>query len=288
MRRAHVTVVASVLCAALVIVACRTVGKAVEGVGQATGLKSLEALGRVIQSGEDLTPSEQHYVGRSVAANVIARYGVDESSGLAKFIERVGQVLVDLNPQIEPTFKGYHFSILNAEMVQAVSAPGGFVFVSRGALDLAQTEDEIAAVLAHEIAHVHLKHPLGAINANRWKELASGVAVDISKDSGPKTMQAFTGAVGDIGDAVENVGYGQGKEEDADKLAIELLKGAGYHEEALSVYLARLGKVNDKGGLLSTHPAPATRIEYLALPTEFRTDPTLEGRTTRFKTAKGA
>ena len=73
--------------------ACRSFGKAVESVGDATGVKAVSDLGKVIQSGEELSPSEQYYVGRSVSANILVRYKVEEKKKeLDHYTQLVGEV----------------------------------------------------------------------------------------------------------------------------------------------------------------------------------------------------
>jgi len=268
--------------------ACRTVGKAVESVGDATGIKPLSDLGKVIESGEELSPSEQYYVGRSVSANILVRYKVEEKKKeLDHYTQLVGEVLIGLNPEIEGTFKGYRFTVLDSPQVQAVSAPAGFVFVARGSIERAETEDEVAAILAHEIAHVQLKHALRAINKSRWKELGASTA-DLATKSSSKIVQGFGGAVGDIGVSLLDKGYDRDWEYAADAMAVQILKTAGYHEEALTVYLSRLGQEGGNGGWFQTHPAPADRIAELKLPTQYRPDPALDIRTARFHSIRGS
>ncbi len=74
----------------------------------------------------------------------------------------LGQSLVIFSDRPE-TFGGYHFLLLDSNEINAFAAPGGLILVTRGMLQCCANEDELAAVLAHEIAHVEKKHGLTAI-----------------------------------------------------------------------------------------------------------------------------
>ncbi len=281
-----------VLSGLTLLVACRAVGETIERVGEATGIPALKAVGRAISSYEDLSASEEHYVGRSVSADIVSRYPVTASDGPSLYVERIGQALVALNPQVRQTFKGYRFSVLDSELVQAISAPGGFVFVSRGSLQRAENEDEVAAILAHEIAHVHLKHALQAIQKTRL--LAAGQALaelaaselDKQKHLG-EAGKALSDSVQDVSGTLIDRGFSRGFEEQADRLAVDLLKTAGYKPEALATYLDRLDRAGGSGGWFATHPSPEQRIAALKLDPAMPADSGVELRARRFRETLG-
>jgi predicted Zn-dependent protease len=111
-----------------------------------------------------LTESQEYYVGRGVAANAMfdadGRYvGLyDKDQNLEEYVALVG-LSVALESDRPETFKGYHFGVVNSPDINAFAAPGGFIFVTTGALKLMANEDELAGVLSHEIGHVNLRHP---------------------------------------------------------------------------------------------------------------------------------
>src|SRR5438552_315512 len=105
-----------------------------------------------------LTESQEYYVGRGVAANAIVATQGLQIGDLEDYVNRVGMTIALASDRPE-TFKGYYFAVLRTETVNAFAAPGGFVFVTTAAIKRMNTEDELAAVLAHEIAHVNLRHP---------------------------------------------------------------------------------------------------------------------------------
>src|SRR5258708_4837268 len=111
-----------------------------------------------------LTESQEYYVGRGVAANAMfdsqgTYVGLyDKDANLEEYVALVG-LSVALESDRPETFKGYHFGVVNSSDINAFAAPGGFIFVTTGALKQMENEDELAGVLSHEIGHVNLRHP---------------------------------------------------------------------------------------------------------------------------------
>src|SRR6185503_10521873 len=120
---------------------------------------------RLRKSFDDLDPSEEHYIGRSVAAEILAmpQYPLAEDEAQLAYVERVGLGLAATNDDVRRPFLDYRFGILETDEVNAFACPGGLILVSRGLLAKTHGEDELAAVLAHEIAHVTLRHGVAAI-----------------------------------------------------------------------------------------------------------------------------
>ena len=94
---------------------------------------------------------------------------------------RLGQSLAQFSERPE-TFGGYHFLALDSAEINAFAAPGGLILVTRGLLDCCQTEDELAAVLAHEIGHVEKQHGLRAIRTGRLNSALTILAVEAGKN----------------------------------------------------------------------------------------------------------
>src|SRR6185436_514659 len=125
---------------------------------------ALLALSAVGCASGKLTESQEYYVGRGVAANAMfdgmGRYiGLyDKDANLEEYVAMVG-LSVAMESDRPDTFKGYRFGVMASNDINAFAAPGGFIFVTTGALKLMENEDELAGVLSHEIAHVNLRHP---------------------------------------------------------------------------------------------------------------------------------
>ncbi len=243
----------------IVVSGCRAAGTAMMMAGETSGSAELAAAGKSIQQAtREFTEEEKYYVGRTVAANLLARSQPVRYPLLVNYVNAIGSTIVSVSP-IPETFRGWRFVVLDAnDQRNAFSTPGGFVFMTSGLLKTLQSEDELAAVFAHEIAHVGLDHPMGAISASHQRDAIAKMARLGLKTAGQESreVKALTGVfdavVGDVMKAVAN-GYSQDKEGDADRLAVDLLQQSGYSPRALVDVLKRIE------GDTTTHGSPAER-----------------------------
>ena len=216
----------------------------------------------------DITPEQEYYIGRSVAATVLHTYRPLDNAAANRYLNVIGGVLAQASDRPE-TFGGYHFQILNSDDVNAFSAPGGFVMVSRGMLRCCRSEDAVAAVLAHEIGHVQGQHGLRAIKKGRLTSALTVLAAEGAKNLGGQDVaeltRAFEGTIGDITSTLMNNGYARGLEREADQTAVTILQRVGYDPAALVAMLAEMKQHLQPGGLdfAKTHPSPDARIAEL-------------------------
>ncbi len=155
-----------------------------QGGGGIAGQQLLGTLGSVAgfgPSGPTATPSdvrgafgemdepEEVELGRSIAAAVGARYKVSRDRNLTKYVALVGNMVAATSDR--PDIR-YYFAVLDSDEINALAAPGGFVFVTRGALALMPDEAALAGVLGHEIGHIALRHHAESIKAAKQKNLA--------------------------------------------------------------------------------------------------------------------
>lgn len=253
---------------------------------------------KLVKSQEELTPEQEYYLGRAVSAKLLATYTPDSRRAVEAYINKVGGAVAAVS-DLPETFGGYHFVIVESPTINAVSAPGGFVYVSTGFLKMLPDEDALAAVLAHEIAHVVKRHGVNAIsNANLFAALtefsqqsASVAASNVSSpiDLGPMTSMLSESVTGVV-DTLLNKGFDRKQEYAADLYAAELLQRAGYNPGALLgvLELLKVHTAQSSDGWFATHPEPEDRIEELKDDFSFP-----EGgvsapvRTARFKKALG-
>lgn len=218
------------------------------------------------KSAEEFTPAEEHYIGRSVAAEVFARYRASGDEAKMAYLSRVGRAVAQASDRPE-TFGGYHFQLLESDEINAFAAPGGFIFVTTGTLALCEDEDVLAGVLAHEVAHVVKKHGLNAISKSRLTEafaVLTGEAAQVLTDhQATELAGTLAGTVGDISRSLMETGYSRGAEEDADELGTIYAARAGYDPRGIERFLlamrAREGVA--EGGFLKTHPRAEDRLE---------------------------
>ena len=256
-------------------------------------LKKVPGIGAIVSANEDLTPENEYYVGRSVATNLLSRaeYKYIESSDFQSgqlgkttaYVNAVGNVLAAAamgSPRKDDRpspIAGWHFVIVDDETVNAFAASGGFILINKGLVKTAKTEDELAAVLAHEIAHVTLRHGVAAIKKANLTEafsyLGAGAAqATLDEKDLAKVTGIFDDSVGDIVKTMVTSGYSRDFELAADALGRTFLATTGYDPQALARVLQRMEADGGEGGMLATHPAPRDRIEALGKPLAFAVD----------------
>ncbi|HUU05754.1 MAG TPA: M48 family metalloprotease [Patescibacteria group bacterium] len=224
--------------------------------------KAKKALELVSGAAHKISEEEEYYIGRAVAANILSQYPLWKNSEATRYLNLIGKVLAlkSARPEI---FAGYHFSLLDSDEANAFSAPGGIIFLTRGIVDMTENEDELAAILAHEIQHVAAKDPLKAIKSQRMKALgtfAAGEAIGSSS----QVLNIFQDSIMDISGTLLQKGYSRKQEKNADLGAIELLKATGYDTRALLAMLQKVKAVEKKKAkAFSAHPSASKRIAYV-------------------------
>lgn len=223
----------------------------------------------VSKSMEDFTPEQEYYIGRSVGAVVLGKYKALADTKANAYLNVLGQTLSKVSDMPE-LFGGYHFLVLDSDDINAFATPGGHIFITRGLIRCCQTEDALAAVLAHEIGHVQLRHGMKAIEKGRITEALTILAQEGAKSFGSQQVaqltQAFGGAISDITNTMINNGYSRTYEYQADAASVTILKRIGYNPGALTDMLNVMAKQMKPGGsdFAKTHPSPQKRIAELA------------------------
>ncbi len=291
--------------AAVVAVAACSQLKSVPGVGTAgdylarKGVDNATTVGANVVTGAvtgefDKTASfnmeQEYYLGKTIGATVVGRLGgkaLPPDHPTARYVRDVGTVLAlaaaDQRTADDRPYplKGYRFVVVENDSVNAVGMPGGFVAVTTGALRAARSEDELAAVLAHEVAHVQRGHVMWPVERAREQEHLTSTML-----AGTDTLvHAFFGKVVTLGsDFVLDKGYGKSNELAADAFAVKILRGAGYDPNALARMLTRLEGASAQGGFFSRHPPASERVEALG-PPPGTPKPVPAGRASRFQAA---
>ena len=181
----------------------------------------------VARSFEDFTPEQEYYIGRTVGAVIINKYKPYHNQIANAYINLLGQTLASASDMPE-TFNGYHFSILDSDEINALAAPGGLIFITRGMLRCCRNEDAVAAVLAHEIGHVQFKHGLQAIKKSRITSALVTIGTESAKTFGKEDLARLTAtfedSISDITSTLVNNGYARNFERQADIAAVTILK----------------------------------------------------------------
>jgi len=269
-------ILSSILC--ILLTGCATVNKLTEvgtGIAAATGVISTDqaqsinkSVGAVSKVFESITPEQEYYIGRTVAATILSQNKPLDNRAMTTYLNTVGQYL-ELYSDRPETFGGYHFLIMDSDDINAFAAPGGFIMVSRGMLKCCKSEEALAGVLAHEIGHVELNHGLQAIDKSRLTAAATILGTEAAKNLGGKDLadltKTFENSISDITSTVMNSGYARKFEFQADKAAVIILNRSGYSPNGLVSMLQQMERTLKPGGhdFAKTHPAPQDRIAEL-------------------------
>lgn len=253
-----------------------------------------KSAGAVSRSIEEFTPEQEYFIGRSVAAVILNKYQPYTNQQANQYLNVLGQTLAQASDMPE-IFRGYRFLILNSDEINAFATPGGQVFVTRGLLRCCRSEDAVAAVLAHEIGHIQLKHGIQAIKKARITDALATIAAESARALAPNEVamltETFGGAIMDITTTLVNSGYSRSFEYEADQAALTILRRVGYDPNGLVEMLTVMGKSLKKGetGFARTHPAPEDRIGEIQQKSgvKYAQVRTPEARQTRFAKAVG-
>jgi predicted Zn-dependent protease len=194
---------------------------------------------------------------------VVAAYGGiyrDENleKALVKIVGRV--VAASDNPN-----QSYRITIINAPAVNAFALPGGYLYVTRGLLALANDSSEVAAVLAHEMAHITANHAVARQNKAKNAVIVSKVVTDVldNDDAGRLALASSQRSL---------ASFSRQQELEADAIGVKTIGRAGYDPFAAARFLSAMGKFgsyrtaaqsgDQQADFLATHPSTPERIDF--------------------------
>ena len=239
---------------------------------------------------EEATSLDAYYLGRAVAANLLSAYKhYTGNPELTRYLNRICQTIV-INSAYPDLYNGYHVIILDSPEFNALATPGGHILITKALVEACTSEDMLAAIIAHELAHIMLKHSLSTIDEMRLHEEMSAMGDRAIQFAGNTQAAArlslFRNSVSAAIDALVKNGYSQEQEFEADQGAVVLLAASGYNPQALLELLRILQRVqgSQRGGFNSTHPSPGDRIENAGrFISQYRVEDTRSHRVQRFR-----
>ncbi len=202
-----------------------------------------------------LYPTEKEVkLGKRLAKKLIDKYGLVDDDIEQQRIDEIGKRLARVSDRQDIE---YHFDIIDDEEVNALALPGGYIFISKGLVEVADTDDEIAAVLAHEVGHVACYHAVKKMQGHFLYTFLRALSLTQERDP------AFS-AGSDFAYLSVMMRYSQDYEKEADRLSARYLKRAGFNPEAALSILDKLEEIDKKKPLrrhtyFRTHPPIATR-----------------------------
>ncbi len=208
-----------------------------------------------------MSPAQENSVGSEEHPNIMAEYGEVKDQALVNYVRQVGAKVTKVTERPDVQYK---FFVLDSPVVNAFALPGGYIYVSRGLLALANNEAELAAVLAHETGHITGRHSAERYSTGVVTSLGANILSAVI-DSGGVTQ-----ALG-LGSDLYLKSYSRGQENEADSLGLRYMTQAGYDPAAMTSFLyslqqssaldARLeGRASSEVSYFSTHPATSDRV----------------------------
>jgi predicted Zn-dependent protease len=210
-----------------------------------------------------LSPQDERRLGEDFMREARARLDLLEDPELNEYLQRLGRRLtagIDGQPE-------FRFFIVNNPAINAFAVPGGFVGVHTGLLLAARNEAELAAVLAHETAHITQRHIPRLMAAGQRMSgaalaaILAGILIAASGQPGGEAAVALASA----GLAQNEINFTRAYEQEADRIGMNLLNGAGYDAQAMPAFFERMEALtrlyeNNLPEFLRTHPVNTRRI----------------------------
>jgi len=201
--------------------------------------------------------------GRSVSAKILGKYPIMRNEQKVRYISKIG---TGISAQLGRPELRYYFGILDTDEINAFAAPGGYIFVTKGALKLMRNEAQLAGVLAHELAHIDQKHIVRKLKLQGVdRSLTSGIAQVLGGAS--LSAKIALERLNDLAfKMLMEEGLSKEDEAEADQKALEMLMSTGYDLQSYLDYLLSLKPYLEQGQakvLSKTHPTIEFRYNNL-------------------------
>ena len=233
--------------------------------GMALAATVASAQTQIVPPKNSYTPAQDVELGRQAAAQAEQQLPIMGDDLVTSYVESIGRRLVSaIPPEFQhPEFR-YSFKVVNVREINAFALPGGPMFVNRGMIESANSEGEIAGVMAHELSHVVLRH--GTAQASK------ATKYEIGEVAGAMLGSIVGGTWGNV--IAQGTRFGLGTaflrfsrefEHDADIEGSHIMARAGYDPVEMANMFKTIEKQSGSGGpeWLSDHPNPGNRYEYI-------------------------
>jgi len=221
-----------------------------------------------------LSRDQELQLGKQFSTQVEREMEVIQNPEIEKWLNQIGQ---NLAKTPEANAYPYYFKLVNDDSINAFALPGGPMYVHTGLLKNADSEGEVAGVLAHEMSHVALRH--GAAQITKQQRygmlfqvigLAAGT-LTADKDGQCTLLCQISQAGTALGQNSLLMKFSRGYEHDADLNGARMMSGAGYDPIQLPQFFQKLeatqGTASEPKGLalwMASHPATGSRIQYVS------------------------
>ncbi len=211
-----------------------------------------------------MTPQEERKIGESFMRHLRRSIKIIDDPEISEYINMLGYQLVASSDS--PTEK-YTFFIIEDPSINAFAAPGGYIGINSGLLLATQSESELAAVLAHEIAHITQRHLIRSLEKSGQMNLATVAAIiaaiALSSQDGQASQAVLMSTI--AGQAQAQINFTRVHEKEADRVGMPLLARAGFDPRSMPLFFERLHQAsryyeNSAPAFLQTHPVTLDRI----------------------------
>ena len=194
----------------------------------------------------EIGPVQEYQLGLAIAARILPLYPlVSAKDKAAQYVAELGATLAAASNDPMP-YNGYSFMLVRSDEVNAFAVPGGFVFITTGMLKFLQNEDELAAILGHEMGHMELRHGMSSVGKENVlklfslaKEVGTTMATGDKQSLAINELKALSDLIfNKMLTAIRN-GYGIDMESQADWRSVQFLKTLGYDTKSLYNVLER-------------------------------------------------
>ena len=204
-----------------------------------------------------ISEAQEIQLGRESAQAVRATLGFVDDQALQAYVQKIGkgQAAISERPNLP-----WEFHVVDDATPNAFALPGGFIYITRGMLNLMTSEAELAGVVGHEIGHVTARHSVNQVSKQQLAQLGLGLGGIFFPEVRP--FGSLLGA----GLELLFLKYSRDDEREADELGFEYMRKQGYDVSEFDDVFAALQRVGEESrsalpGFLATHPAPAERVE---------------------------
>ena len=200
--------------------------------------------------------------GKEVSARILGKYPLYQNDALTRYANLVAKTLAQYSNRPELAFT---VGVLDTGMINGFSAPGGYIFITRGAIEAMSDESELAAVIAHEMMHVCQRHIVKELNIHGTSDSPIGGFSHMIGGAGEAVNLTFVRALDQAVNILFERGYKRQDETEADTLGTMLVANAGYDPTALVRYFEKIkaGEEKETTSLLKLHPSFDDRILWI-------------------------
>ena len=212
-----------------------------------------------------VSPQEEAQLGREAFAQIKKTTPISHDPALQARLTRVGRRIVQASGTTIPVDQ-WEFVVFDTPEINAFALPGGHIGAYRGILKVAQNDDQLAAVLGHEVGHVNAHHAAQRIGTSELTNVGVAVvsaALQIGGVGGGDQIASLLGAGVEYGVILP---FSRSQELQADHLGLLYMAKAGYNPDQAIVFWQNMTKASQGGSppaLLSTHPSDQERIQRL-------------------------